>query len=377
MRRGLSLVAGVAVAGAGLLGALSFDARAEITPPPLPPAPLPPPPVTLPSLPKIPPVPPPPQLPAVPKPPVVSPPPAPPPPPPAPPPSQPHATGGSSAPPSSGAASTGTSGAAGTSYGTTSTTGVPRLPRVRIAPKRQWITRTGPGSQRKTTIKVVLSRPAVVVLQVVRIAPDCAAAGTFRIKGRAGANTIPFRGRVRGRALSPGTYRIRAFVRGRTVAQTKVVIFVDRPLPAEVAAARASNTCGRSSIGSRAGSSGDSATVGGTGGTSLGAKAGRRPPIEPGKTQGGSGPDDRAQDGRFSGGVLGARFSRATEAVKDVHPLLFVLLGIAIALLAIAALPIRLVPNARIAALLAYRRLALAIAGAVALVMVMAFYALG
>ena len=386
MRRGLYLAIGVAAVA--FLGAFSLDARAEISPPPLPPPPLPPPPtITVPTLPKLPPVPPPPKLPALPPPPVATPPPpvvttppAPPPPPssssPSPSPSQPGNAGGSYAPPSSGAPSTGTSGSSGRSYGTTGTTAGPRLPRVRIAPKRQWISRTGPRAQRSTTITVVLSRPAVVVLEVVRVAPDCATAGALRIRGRAGANRIAFRGRVRGRTLGPGTYRIRAYVRGRTVAQTKVVIFVDRPLPAEVAAARASNTCRPASAGAGAGSTeGSTAGIGtrgsGEGGNGSGASN------SPSRTQGGPGPDDRGEGRRFSGGVLGARFEQATDAVKKVHPIVFVLLGLAIALLAVAALPMRFVPNARIAALLAYRRLAVAIAGALALVMVAAFYAFG
>lgn len=215
----------------------------------------------------------------------------------------------------------------------------------------------------------------MVVLEVVRVAPDCTTAGALRIRGRAGTNRIAFRGRVRGRTLAPGTYRIRAFVRGRAVAQTKVVIFVDRPIPAEVAAARASNTCrpastaagARSTEGSTAGIG-----VGGSAGSGTGSGASNSA-----RTQGGSGPDDRGEGRRFSGGVLGARFDEATDAVKKVHPLVFVLLGLAIALLAVAALPMRFVPNARIAALLAYRRLVVAIAGALALVMVAAFYAFG
>jgi hypothetical protein len=66
-------------------------------------------------------------------------------------------------------------------------------------------------------------------------------------------------------------------------------------------------------------------------------------------------------------GVLGVSFTRAADAAKEVSPLLFVLLGIAIGLLAAAAMPLRFVPSARLAAVLAYRRTFVATAGAVTL----------
>jgi hypothetical protein len=85
---------------------------------------------------------------------------------------------------------------------------------------------------------------------------------------------------------------------------------------------------------------------------------------------------DRPRGRGLPAGVLGVQFSRAAEAVKQIHPLLYLLLGIAIALLALAAIPVRYVPNARIAALLAYRRSAVAIAGAAALATVSVLYVL-
>ncbi len=75
-------------------------------------------------------------------------------------------------------------------------------------------------------------------------------------------------------------------------------------------------------------------------------------------------------------GVLGVNFTRTADAVKEVPPLLFVLLGIAIGLLAAAALPLRFVPSARLAAALAYRRTFVAMAGAVTLASVAVVYAL-
>jgi hypothetical protein len=182
---------------------------------------------------------------------------------------------------------------------------------------------------------------------------------------------VPFRGRVRGRALPSGTYRIRAFVQGRAVAQTRVVIFDRKPFPGEVAAARSSNACGRED--SRGVTSAASGTAGENGRSASGNGAPDVLRIEPRSDQAGTGPHDGGQP---AAGVLGARFERATDAVKNVHPLLFLLLGFAIALLTLAALPLRYVPNARIAALLAYRRSAIALTGAMVLASVMVFYAL-
>jgi hypothetical protein len=82
--------------------------------------------------------------------------------------------------------------------------------------------------------------------------------------------------------------------------------------------------------------------------------------------------------GSPSHGVLGTRFTRkAVEVVKEIPLWLFVLLGLAIALLAVAALPLRVAPNGRAAAVIAHRRGVVALAGGVALVAVAVAYALG
>ena len=202
---------------------------------------------------------------------------------------------------------------------------------------------------------------------LIRVAPDCRTVGRFRVKGHAGQNRVPFRGRIKGRALRPGTYVIRArtLPARRALTETKLVIFKRRPLPAELAAAQASNTCGSS------GDTSSSSTLG------SGAEPGAS---DPGKLQvkrGGneSGPI-RLRPIKNPVGVLGVSFTRAADAVKEVPPLLFVLLGIAIGLLAAAALPLRFVPSARLAAALAYRRTVVAMAGAVMLGSVAVVYAL-
>ena len=190
--------------------------------------------------------------------------------------------------------------------------------------------------------------------------------------GRAGVNRVSFRGRVGGRMLAPGSYRIRAraLSSGRALTETRLVIFKRKPLHAELAAAQASNTC-RSDTSKETAAPGTSAGAGAAAARS--ARTGGKQSGGVIQVEGADGPQGRG----LPAGVLGVQFSRAAEAVKKIHPLLYVLLGMAIALLGLAAIPIRYVPNARLAALLAYRRSTVAIAGAAALAAVSVMYVLG
>jgi hypothetical protein len=140
------------------------------------------------------------------------------------------------------------------------------------------------------------------------------------------------------------------------------VILKRRPRPEELAAAQASNTC-RSS-------NGDTWLADGAG--PVGSGDGK---LQVQRGAEGSRPIHVAKR-KTPLGVLGARFSRTSDAIKAVPAFLFVPLGIAIGLLAAAAMPIRLIPNARMAAALAYRRTSVALAGAVALASVAVVYAL-
>jgi hypothetical protein len=80
---------------------------------------------------------------------------------------------------------------------------------------------------------------------------------------------------------------------------------------------------------------------------------------------------------RLARGVLGTRFTNeALDAVRRIPLYLYVLLGLAIALLTVAAVPIEAVPNRRIAAALAHRRGAIALAGTAALIWVTISYVL-
>ena len=76
-------------------------------------------------------------------------------------------------------------------------------------------------------------------------------------------------------------------------------------------------------------------------------------------------------------GVLGARFAKnALGAVKSIPPWLFALLGLALGLLGIAALPVRATPTRQAAMALAHHRGTVALAGAALLVAVTVAYAL-
>ena len=236
-----------------------------------------------------------------------------------------------------------------------------------MASSREWILRSGPRSRRQTILKFVLSKPALVEFVLIRVAPDCRPVGRFRVKGHAGTNRVRFRGRIRGRALLPGTYVIRAqtLPARRALTETKLVIFNRRPLAGELAAAQASNTC--------ASSDGDTSpwsALGGVAGASTGNGGKHRTQRE----SEGSEPI-RTDTSKNPLSVLGVRYTRAADAVKQVPAILFVLLGIAIGLLAAAAMPLRLVPSARMAAALAYRRTFVALAGAVTLASVAVTFA--
>lgn len=144
------------------------------------------------------------------------------------------------------------------------------------------------------------------------------------------------------------------------------------PSPAEVAAAQSSNVCPPPAETSAGGTSVFSAVGVLSGGRGTGPGEIQVEGV-PRSSRGRLG-DDEA--GSSPSGVLGTRFTKAADTVKELHPLLFFLLGVAVALLGIAALPARAAPNARFARLLAYRRGTIALAGATTLVVAMVFYVL-
>lgn len=231
---------------------------------------------------------------------------------------------------------------------------------------RNWISRSGPKQGRQTVLVFTLGKAGPVEFVVRELAPDCRRIGRFRVAGHEGVNRVHFRGRLGRRVLGPGTYRIRArtLPRGRALVDTKLVI-VTRPERDEIASARGANACGSNAQGH---SSAASASWTASGAAPTTPSSGTAPFSE-GKAEKPASPS-RAH------GVLGARFTRAVDAVTGIPLWLFILLGLAIAILAVAALPLRAARNRRAASALAQHRGVFALAGAVVLLAVTVAYTL-
>src|SRR5262245_54903781 len=80
-------------------------------------------------------------------------------------------------------------------------------------------------NESRTTLVVVLRKPALVELVVREVAPDCRGIGRFRVPGRRGVNRIRFR-RLGRDPLGPGTYTVvaRALPSGRAVGRARFVV---------------------------------------------------------------------------------------------------------------------------------------------------------
>ncbi|MGH3103348.1 MAG: hypothetical protein ACRDN6_04545 [Gaiellaceae bacterium] len=217
---------------------------------------------------------------------------------------------------------------------------------------------------------------------VVQLAPRCGKAGTFRIAGRAGPNRYRFTGRIGKRALPPGTYSlIGRTAGGRVVFRRTIVISPDkRPTAGELRQARLANVCtveaapgGDAAVGrpasffqgvaglASAGSSSDEETTSATGGS--------------GDAAASATPTGEARESLPTrvGRVLGAESVLTEGALGWIRLFLFMWLGVAIMLLAVAALPYRAVPR-RAVQTLADRRTQIAMAGGAALMLAAASY---
>jgi hypothetical protein len=206
----------------------------------------------------------------------------------------------------------------------------------------------------------VLRRAAPVEFVVIQIAPDCRRIGRFLVTGRAGVNRVRFRGRIGRKVLAEGTYRItgRTLPRGRFVVETKLVI-VSRPKRNEIASARSANACGSK-----------------VQGQSISSTSSPSKPAKPGAATAQGKAEKPARTSR-SQGVLGARFTKkAVDVVKSIPLWLFALLGVAIALLAVAALPLKAAPTRGAAVALSRHRGMVAMCGAAVLATVMVTYVL-
>jgi hypothetical protein len=210
-----------------------------------------------------------------------------------------------------------------------------------------------------TTLTFVLPRRGRVVLTVTQVAPVCRAVGHITVTGHQGLNRYRFNGRVQGRRLQPGTYRISLRTpSGRLVRRIVLVVSAGAPTPAEVRAARATNVCAAASFNGFGFSLSPFLAVGtpSTGGSAPGSlESGAQQPETGGVAP--HGPN-------LHSGVLGSTVEKTARAIRWF---LVALLAVAIVLLAAASLPRVAVPDARINDLLARHRVELAGLGAVAL----------
>jgi hypothetical protein len=225
---------------------------------------------------------------------------------------------------------------------------------------RTWISTTGPKKRRVATLTFVLPRRGHVLLTVTQVAPVCRAVGHITVTGHRGLNRYRFNGRVRGKRLEPGTYRISLRTpSGRLVRRIILVVSAGAVTPAEVRAARATNTCAAASFNGFGFSL--SPFVAGTATSSGGGSA-------PGQLDGGG---QQPQTGgvapqapNLHSGVLGSTVEKTARAIRWF---LVALLAVAIVLLGAASLPRMAVSDARINDLLARHRVELAGLGALAL----------
>jgi len=96
-----------------------------------------------------------------------------------------------------------------------------------------------------TTLLFRLGRGVLVRFTVVRVHPTCERIGSFTVAAHRGLNRVPFDGRVRGRPLSPGTYRVLVHARGAAAPAAALTLVVPRGRDgkAVLGKARKANAC--------------------------------------------------------------------------------------------------------------------------------------
>ena len=185
-----------------------------------------------------------------------------------------------------------------------------------------------------------------------QVSPNCRVEGRFVVGGHAGFNRVPFTGRLRGRALPAGTYRITARTRGggTVLRATLVIVESGPPSPTELENARHADVCGAQAALASSRVSGNAAAAA---------------PEQSGRASGGGQSGDREP-----GGVAGAShtrafpFSPAAVARNVANPFVIVALGLAVLLLGIAAVPERAIPDPQLTHVLVRHRAEVALAGA-------------
>jgi hypothetical protein len=225
---------------------------------------------------------------------------------------------------------------------------------------RTWLATRGARNHRATVLRFRLAQAGRIVFTVVQVSPVCRIAGSFSIHGHAGLNRVRFRGRVGGRLLLPGTYRLNAHTpRGGTVVHVVLAVFGAAPSPNQLAIARRSSVCSAADLGRL--------TSNTTGALTAAPPAGAG---DPGGLVGGQNPSDS--------GVAGASveikapdasaFSPTAISRKVSNPLVIAALALAIVLLGLAAIPPAAIRDPGLTEVLSRHRLEAALAGAAAFI---------
>jgi hypothetical protein len=225
---------------------------------------------------------------------------------------------------------------------------------------RSWIGTTGSERRRTTTFMFVLPQASRVVFIVNQVSPACVGIGRFSVAGHAGLNRVRFAGRVRGRQLSAGTYRISARTPSGEVVRriTLVVVRGSAPSPEELTSLRTANTCG-------GGTHQVSAAAAGT--TDAAQPPAQQLPQLLGQPQKEAAGITAPRGPGMQSGVLASSLEHTARALR---PLLIALLALSILLLGLASLPPIAVVEPRVNEALMRHRIGIAALGATALVAV-------
>jgi hypothetical protein len=204
---------------------------------------------------------------------------------------------------------------------------------------------------------------------VKQVSPVCRVVGTFRLHGHAGVNRVRFGGRVHGTQLGAGTYRVTARTRAGTVIAVTTLVIVDAGAPsqAELTLARESNVCGSTGILGAAAVRGSLAAAVGLG---LGAveEASAATIVRHQRSSGDSGKVSQkpsSPEAKSPQAVAAGPLSDVGDNAKS--PIVIALLGLAVLMLGLAAVPRSVVADPRVMALVASHRVELAAAGTAAL----------
>ena len=239
---------------------------------------------------------------------------------------------------------------------------------------RPWIGTQGAKRRRTTTFTFVLPAASRVIFTVNQVSPACLGVGRFSVAGHAGVNRVRFAGRVHGRQLGPGTYRISVRTAAGAVVRRITLVVVDGSAPTreELRSLRGANTCSSGTReptssptagGSATSTGSDSNGDGSSSATALPAQNVPQPLSDaPAQASGVATPHAPNLDS----GVLASSVEKTVHAIR---PALVALLALSILLLGLASLP-RVAAEPRVNDLLARHRLEIAGLGAAALVAV-------